>query len=72
MNVDISLRDFLDFVGFQVEIDLYEVCTMGERFLCSGYPENIIEHIDLTQYEYKIAYIPCVTDGRIHLSVVEV
>ena len=72
MNIDIRLRDFLDFVGFEVECDVYELFAMRENLLCSGFPDDIIEHIDLTQREYKLCYIPCITDGRIHLSVVEV
>ena len=73
MNIDISLRDFLDFVGFDAECDVYMVHSIGLQplLLWSGCPDDIINYIDLTENEYKITYI-YIRDNRLQLAVVEV
>lgn len=73
MNIDISLRDFLDFVGFDVECDVYMVRSIGLQplLLWSGYPDDIINYIELTENEYKLTYIH-IRDNRLQLAVVEV
>ena len=73
MNIDISLRDFLDFVGFDVECDVYTVRSIGlpPSLLWSGCPDDIINHIDLIENEYKITYIH-IRENRLELAVVEV
>lgn len=73
MNIDISLRDFLDFVGFDVECDVYMVRSIGlpPSLLWSGCSDDIINYIDLIENEYKIAYI-YIRDDRLQLAVVEV
>ena len=73
MNIDISLRDFLDFVGFDVECDVYMVRSIGlpPSLLWSGCPDDIINYIDLIENEYKITYIH-IRDDRLQLAVVEV
>ena len=73
MNIDISLRDFLDFVGFDVECDVYAVCSIGlpPSLLWSGCPDDIINCIDSVENEYKITYIH-IKDNRLQLAVVEV
>ena len=73
MNIDITLRDFLDFVSFDIECDVYTVRSIGlpPSLLWSGYPDDIINYIDLTENEYKITYIH-IRDNRLQLAVAEV
>lgn len=73
MTIDISLRDFLDFVSFDVECDVYIVRSIGlpPSLLWSGCSDDIINYIDSIENEYKIAYIH-IRDNRLQLAVVEV
>lgn len=72
MNIDISLRDFLDFIGFDIECDVYAVRSMGLQplLICKGYPDDIINYLDYTEDEYKLTYID-IRDNRLQLLVVE-